>query len=95
MIGHPQRFEFAITRGVVSAVRRLTTKNVDTDRKVLQVQIDAATSPGNSGGPVFLRDKVVGIVSWGRFDPGSENLNFTIHYAEAKRFIAESIGAGS
>lgn len=95
VIGHPRRFEFAITRGVISAVRRLATKNIDTDRKVLQVQIDAATSPGNSGGPVFLKDRVVGVVSWGRVDPGSENLNFTIHYAEARSFIAESIGAGS
>lgn len=95
VIGHPRKFEFAITRGVVSAVRQMDAPNIKTSKKVLQVQIDAATSPGNSGGPVFFKNKVVSVVSWGRVDPGSENLNFTIHYAEAVRFIKEALGEGS
>lgn len=95
VIGHPRRFEFAITRGVVSAVRELPAPNISGGKPVRQVQIDAATSPGNSGGPVFLKDRVVGVVSWGRSDPGSENLNFTIHYAEALQFIRDSLGSGS
>ena len=82
---------FSITRGVVSAVRKMDAPVITTAKDVLQIQIDAPTSPGNSGGPVFLDDKVVSIVSWGRVDQGSENLNFTIHYAEASRFLKESL----
>ncbi len=95
VIGHPRGYEFSITRGVVSAVRPMESVNLGGGKKVLQVQIDAATSPGNSGGPVFLKDKVVSVVSWGRGDQGSENLNFTIHYSEAARFIREALGTGS
>lgn len=95
VIGHPRGFEFAITRGVVSAVRKLKSANLGAGSDVLQIQIDAATSPGNSGGPVFLGDQVISIVSWGRVDPGSENLNFTIHHAEAERFLRESLGSRS
>lgn len=87
VIGHPRGLEFSITRGVVSAVRRGGTPVMTGGKGVLQIQIDAATSPGNSGGPVFLKDHVVGVVSWGRVDQGSENLNFIIHYSEAKAFI--------
>lgn len=92
VIGHPRRLEYAITRGVVSAVRMMKSPNISSSKKFLQVQIDAATSPGNSGGPVFLKDRVVGVVSWGRVDRGSENLNFTIHYSEAVRFLKETLG---
>jgi len=95
VIGHPQSYEFSITRGVISAVRPMAGPNIPGGDKVLHVQIDAATSPGNSGGPVFLRDHVVSVVSWGRIDRGSENLNFTIHHSEAERFLRESLGAGS
>jgi len=66
VIGHPKRFEFSITRGIVSAIRKhksviLGNKGPD----VLQVQYDAPTSNGNSGGPVFLGDRVIAIVDWG------------------------------
>ena len=91
VIGHPRGHMFSITRGVVSAVRKMDAPVITTAKDVLQIQIDAPTSPGNSGGPVFLDDKVVSIVSWGRVDQGSENLNFTIHYAEASRFLKESL----
>jgi serine protease Do len=95
VIGHPHRYEFAITRGVVSAVREMAALNISGGKPVRHVQIDAATSPGNSGGPVFLKDRVVGVVSWGSSAPGAENLNFTIHYAEALQFIRDSLGSGS
>jgi serine protease Do len=95
VIGHPRGLEYAITRGVVSAVRMMESPNIGSSKKFLQVQIDAATSPGNSGGPVFLKNKVAGVVSWGRIDRGSENLNFTIHYSEANRFLTETLGMSS
>ncbi len=96
VIGHPRGYEFSITRGVVSAVRKEKSVNLQgTGSDVLQVQIDAATSKGNSGGPVFFKDYVVSVVSWGRIDSGSQNLNFTIHHAEAERFLRENLGNGS
>jgi len=93
VIGHPRGLEFAITRGVISAVREMPSVNIQAGRPVMHIQIDAATSPGNSGGPVFLKDRVVGVVSWGR--PDSQNLNFVIHYAEALQFIRDSLASGS
>ncbi|MHA1599058.1 MAG: S1C family serine protease [Alphaproteobacteria bacterium] len=95
VIGHPRGYEFSITRGVVSAVRPMQSVNIDSDKKVLQVQIDAPTSPGNSGGPVFMNNKVVSVISWIRVDGGSQNLNFSIHYSEAKRFLKETLDSNS
>lgn len=95
VIGHPRGYEFSITRGVVSAIRKEKSPNLGGGADVLHVQVDAATSPGNSGGPVFYKDYVVSVVSWGRNDRGSENLNFTIHHSEAERFLAESLASGS
>jgi S1-C subfamily serine protease len=58
-----------------------------TGKDVLFVQIDAATSPGNSGGPVFMGDQVISVVDWGDAQDGSENLNFSIHYSEVMEFL--------
>lgn len=95
VIGHPRRLEFSITRGIVSAVRKMKSPNLSGGPDVLHVQVDAATSPGNSGGPVFMDDTVVSVVSWGNNQVGSENLNFTVHYSEALRFIREALGGNS
>jgi serine protease Do len=62
-------------------------------KPVRYIQIDASVTHGNSGGPVFLKDRAVGVVSWGLKD--SQNLNFVIHYAEALQFIRDSLGSGS
>ena len=95
VIGHPRGFEFSITRGVVSAIRKRKSVVLGAGSDVLFVQVDAPTSPGNSGGPVFLDDQVVSVVSWGRVDTGSQNLNFSVHHSEAERFLKESLGSGS
>lgn len=90
VIGHPQRLEFSITRGVVSAVRPYKSINIPGARNVLLVQTDAATSQGNSGGPWFLKDEVVAVTSWGREGRGAQNLNFGVHYSEALEFMREN-----
>jgi serine protease Do len=90
VIGHPRRLEFSITRGIVSAVRPHKSVNIPGARSVLAVQTDAAASPGNSGGPWFLRDEVIAVTSWGRVDRGSQNLNFGVHYSEALEFMREN-----
>jgi len=92
VIGHPKGYEFSITRGIVSAVRREKSANLNSGSDVLFVQVDAAISNGNSGGPVFLEDYVISVVSWIRIDQGAQNLNFSIHHSEAQRFITENLG---
>jgi serine protease Do len=97
-IGHPQRKLFSVTRGIVSAIRKHgSDMSNDGGRgdKVLYIQTDADINHGNSGGPLFLGNKVVGITTWGDLNkvnggvaPG---LNFAVHYSEAVRFIDESL----
>ncbi|MBF0626507.1 MAG: trypsin-like peptidase domain-containing protein [Magnetococcales bacterium] len=92
VIGHPKDLRYSITRGVVSAVREMQPvmfASAEAPIKVRYLQIDAATSPGNSGGPVFVKDRVVGVVDWGNVSDGAQNLNFAIHCTEALRFLEE------
>jgi len=90
-IGHPRGFEYAITRGIVSAIRRHYSINLPkyAGEEVLYVQTDAPISPGNSGGPLFLGSPVVGMNTWARTD--GQNLNFSVHYAELMAFLNEHL----
>jgi S1-C subfamily serine protease len=68
VIGHPEGLNYTLSTGIVSGLR-------GTD-----VQISAAISPGNSGGPVYdVHGNLVGIVSskFDRYrDANAENLGF-------------------
>jgi len=91
-IGHPMRHEFSITRGIVSAIRKHYSINLPKNsggEDVLFVQTDAAVNPGNSGGPLFLGNQVVGMNTWGRTD--STSMNFSVHYSELLNFINEHL----
>jgi S1-C subfamily serine protease len=88
-IGHPSGLEFSMTRGIVSAVRKMTNPLVPGSREMLVIQTDAAISPGNSGGPLFIGNQVVGINTQKLVRRGVEGVGFAIHYAEALRFIQE------
>ena len=100
-IGHPKGLEFSVTRGVISAVRTHPSINLPTGagKEVLYIQTDAPINRGNSGGPLFLGDKVVGVNTWKRHDiatssSGSainlgEGLNFAAHYTEVTRFLKD------
>jgi len=81
-IGHPRKLEFSITRGVISALRKKTFTG---GNEVLFVQTDAPLNPGNSGGPLFLGNKVIGVNTWKKRK--SEGLNFSVHYSEVIKFI--------
>jgi S1-C subfamily serine protease len=68
VIGHPEGLKFTLSTGIVSSIRDAT------------IQVSAAISPGNSGGPVYDdRGNLVGIVS-SKFDhnidPNAENIGF-------------------
>jgi serine protease Do len=84
VIGHPRGLEFSLTSGVVSAVR---LEN-DEQGAVEVIQTDSALNPGNSGGPVFMNDKVVGVATFKR--RSSEGLGFAIHADEIRKFVASA-----
>ena len=88
-IGHPQGLEFTVTRGIISAIRKMKNSLVRGSREMLIIQTDAAISPGNSGGPLFLGMNVIGVNSQKLVKTGVEGLGFALHYAEVQRFIQE------
>ncbi|MFW5837771.1 MAG: S1C family serine protease, partial [Desulfovibrionaceae bacterium] len=90
VIGNPHGFKFSLSRGVISAVREHHSIMGPKSKNVLFIQIDAAISPGNSGGPVFLGDSVVSVVDWGDSEDRAQNLNFTIHYSEVLEFMRKN-----
>jgi S1-C subfamily serine protease len=51
--------EVSVTEGVVSRIE--VQRYAHSQRELLAVTIDAAINEGNSGGPVFMEDKVAGI----------------------------------
>jgi S1-C subfamily serine protease len=88
-IGHPSGLEFTLTRGIVSAVRKMKNPLVRGSSDMLVIQTDAAISPGNSGGPLFVGNQVVGVNSQKLVRTGVEGIGFAVHYAEVQRFIQE------
>jgi S1-C subfamily serine protease len=84
-IGNPFGLEHTITKGIVSALRRLSGVHV--------IQIDAAINPGNSGGPLLLSDgTVIGVNSFGLRKDLAEGLNFAVAIDEALRVFGPSLG---
>jgi S1-C subfamily serine protease len=81
VFGHPLGIggEATLTRGLLSATRL--------DRSgVTLVQTDAATNPGNSGGPlVNLRGKLVGVIFGGFAD--TQGLNFAVATESINDFL--------
>ena len=73
VIGNPYGLEGTFSTGVISGLREIDG--------VRYFQISAPISPGNSGGPVILRDgSVIGIITMGL--KKGQNLNFAIAAAE-------------
>lgn len=73
VIGNPYGLEGTFSTGVISGLREIDG--------VRYIQISAPISPGNSGGPVILRDgTVIGIAAMGL--KMGQNLNFAIASAE-------------
>lgn len=79
-IGHPRGLDFSISTGIVSALRAHPAG-------WSEVQIDAAISPGNSGGPIINRHgQTIGVVY--QFERDGQNLNFGILTSEVLRLRA-------
>jgi S1-C subfamily serine protease len=88
-IGSPHGFDFSLTRGIISAVRERPALLVPELQRVRYVQTDAAINQGNSGGPLFLGEHVVGVNNWAR-SAANGGLNFAIHAEEVRDFLREA-----
>ena len=96
-IGHPKGLVFSVTRGIISGVRELPSKRLR-GQPVLFVQTDTPINSGNSGGPLFLDDKIVGVNTWKLADIDVEGVGFAVHYEEVLDFLRKHValkGAGS
>ena len=70
-VGNPIGLEGTVSRGIVSSIRDFGNGPL--------IQIDAPTSPGNSGGPVLNeKGKVIGVSVSGFQGTGVQNLNFAV-----------------
>ncbi|WES31683.1 S1C family serine protease [Varunaivibrio sulfuroxidans] len=92
VIGHPEGLAFSITRGIISSLREHASINLPGGggKDVLYIQTDAPINHGNSGGPLFLGDRVIGVNTWGVGKNISEGLNFSIHYSEIETFLRDT-----
>ena len=89
-IGHPKGHLFTLTRGVISTIRKHETVMGVKGKPVMFVQTDTPINSGNSGGPLFLGNQVVGVNDWGLSKQISEGLNFSIHYSEVFTFLDDN-----
>ena len=71
-IGNPLGLQFSVSEGIVSAVHRTGSNNLEA-----YIQTDAALNPGNSGGPLInKKGKVIGINNFKV--SGGESLGFAL-----------------
>ena len=64
-IGYPIGGDrLSVTRGIISRIDTIAYAHPQNESHLI-VQIDAAVNPGNSGGPVLMDDKVVGVAFQG------------------------------
>lgn len=89
-LGAPRGLSFTATNGIVSALRE--GKSIDPDYNGQWVQIDAALSPGNSGGPIINRSGEVIAMSTLASRGDSQNLNFGISAADITAAIKKAAG---
>ena len=93
-IGHPGGLEFTITRGALSSVREGPPINYrGASDWLLYIQSDASINGGNSGGPMFYGDYVIGVNDFTKTKVGdqvAEGLHFAIHYSEVFKFLDEN-----
>jgi S1-C subfamily serine protease len=78
LLGSPLGLTNTVTRGIISAVRRSGSANLQNATKgATLIQTDAAMNPGNSGGPMLNEyGEVIGVNTFGR--TASEGLNFGV-----------------
>ena len=78
---------FSVSRGIVSSVRQMKGLLAQGGDKALVIQTDTPVNPGNSGGPLFLKDDVVGVNTI-KFR-GADGIGFAVHYSEVLKFLSQ------
>lgn len=73
----------SVTKGIVSRVE--VQRCSHSDVAILAITIDAAMNNGNSGGPVFFDDRVVGIAIQG--DDDAQNIGEAVSLIYIRRFL--------
>ena len=73
----------SVTEGVVSRIE--VSAYAQTERPLLAIQLDAAINSGNSGGPVFNGDRLIGI-AFQSLDEG-ENISYAIAGPIVEHFL--------
>jgi len=94
-IGNPFGFERTLTTGVISSLGRTIRSEVGALIEDV-IQTDAASNPGNSGGPLLSSDgEIIGINS-AIISPsgGNVGIGFAIPVNTAKRLVPELISKG-
>lgn len=76
--------ELSITEGIVS---RIIYGAMHFNQPCLQVQIDAALNPGNSGGPAVSKGKMIGLVSSKMMK--AESIGYLIPIEEIQMFLKD------
>ncbi|MCY2976037.1 MAG: trypsin-like peptidase domain-containing protein [Planctomycetota bacterium] len=88
-LGTPRGLSFTVTRGIVSAIRSALEMQRDVgvrDAEGTWIQVDAAISSGNSGGPIINeRGQVVAMSTLVHTE--AQNVNFGISATDIKQFI--------
>lgn len=82
-LGYPMGGDaLSVTAGIVS---RFEFTEYNSPTLGQRLQVDTALNPGNSGGPVFVDNKVVGVVFSGI--PAAENIGYVIPTDEINMFL--------
>jgi len=81
----------SVTKGIVSRIEPI--EYTESDAELLAVQIDAAVNSGNSGGPCFKDNKVVGVAFQGLDD--ADGISYIIPMTIVNHFLTEFEEKGS
>lgn len=96
-LGSPHGLSFTATNGIVSAIRPASEMKSDLGRESIQgtwIQVDAALSPGNSGGPLIdQQGRVVGMSTLASSGTVAQNLNFGISATDIREAVRKASGS--
>jgi len=85
-VGHPLELFYTVSKGSINAYRNRKQDfmaNKDS-MSVYSIHMDAPIYPGNSGGPLFYKGKVIGVNT---FKYEDTTLNFSIHHNIFTRYL--------
>lgn len=77
----------SITEGVVSRIEH--QEYIHSNANLLACQIDASINSGNSGGPVIVNKKLVGVAFQGLYGPTTENIGYMVPAPVIEHFMQD------